>query len=281
MKIIGQIYEEDNYEVFIRLFDNRNVLSNRLQKLIVSISEKWVLNPIIVNEKMEIIDGQGRFEALKSLGKPIPYIIAEGADGNDCRRMNKYNTTWKPLDFAISYKRLGKKAYDYLLIANSITKFTIPRILRLVNSGAHSRGHNNDFSMTTFEKGELVFTEDDIETVKAIKLLADEIQEMLQFRVRPNDAFYTAVKIISETKGYNHPHMLRNCGDLRSTYHQMSNLGSQLSEFERIYNHKTPKKQKIYFSDYMRNKGNNVRSYAPSYSPYEDVDVSTIKTRED
>ena len=92
-KVIGQIFEEENYDIFVKLDDNRDVLSGRLNKLIASISERYVLNPIIVNEKFEIIDGQGRYEALKKLNRPIHYIIAPGAASDDCRRMNKYNTT--------------------------------------------------------------------------------------------------------------------------------------------------------------------------------------------
>lgn len=275
MKIIGQIYEEDNYGVFVRLEDNRNVLSTRLRKLVVSITEKWILNPIIVNEKMEIIDGQGRFEALKSLHKPIPYIVSYGATSEDCRRMNKYNTRWTVLDFANSWAKSGKEPYILLLLTNKKTKFPISRIIRLCNHGAKVSSPD---VMTGYELGQLQFDEEDMEVVCNIKKMADEIIEALQVNLRPNEAFYTSVKIASETDGYIHSHMLQNCALQRASYHQMSNLGNQLVEFERIYNFKTPNKKKLYFSDYMRNRGSNVRDYSRSYSPYDDHDVSTLKT---
>ena len=91
-KIIGNIYEETDYTKFRKLPDNRDVLSNRLTKLEASLSERAILNPIIVNEKMQIIDGQGRYEALKRMGKPIQYVVAKGANSDDCKRMNRYNT---------------------------------------------------------------------------------------------------------------------------------------------------------------------------------------------
>ena len=65
MKIIGQVFEETNYDAFAKLPDNRDLSPGRLNKLIASISERYILNPIIVNEKMEIIDGQGRLNALR------------------------------------------------------------------------------------------------------------------------------------------------------------------------------------------------------------------------
>jgi ParB-like chromosome segregation protein Spo0J len=91
-EIIGYVYQTYKYDSFVRLEDNRDVFSNRLNKLIASISERYICNPIIVNEKREIIDGQGRYEARKSLGLPIHYTIAKGATSDDCRRMNRYNT---------------------------------------------------------------------------------------------------------------------------------------------------------------------------------------------
>ena len=140
MKIIGQIFEEENYDTFHRLNDNRDVLSARLSKLITSISERWILNPIIVNEKMEIIDGQGRFEALKRLNKPIPYIISPGATSEDCRRMNKYNNRWSVLDFANSWSKAGKIAYTILLDTCQKTKLSISYVMRLSNHGTRWHG---------------------------------------------------------------------------------------------------------------------------------------------
>ena len=51
----------------------------------------------------------------------------------------------------------------------------------------------------------------------------------------------------------------------------------QLVEFERIYNYRSKKGGRLYFSDYMRNRGENVRDYSKTYSPYNDTDVSTLK----
>lgn len=64
-RIFAQVYEEKDYSKFKRLENNRDVTESRKEKLKASIASGEILNPIIVNEKMEIIDGQGRYEAKK------------------------------------------------------------------------------------------------------------------------------------------------------------------------------------------------------------------------
>ena len=71
----------------------------------------WISNPILVNENMEIIDGQSRYQALVELGMPIEYKVITGLDLGDCRTMNKYNTAWVSADFVESYAAEGNVNY--------------------------------------------------------------------------------------------------------------------------------------------------------------------------
>ena len=63
-----EIFRTNKYEIFKQLKGNREVSPKRISKIINSIKEVgYIINPIIVNEKMEVIDGQGRLEALRIL----------------------------------------------------------------------------------------------------------------------------------------------------------------------------------------------------------------------
>lgn len=89
MRQVGAIYSSEDYSVFRKLNGNRSVLEQRKNMIMASITERgWIRNPVVVNEKMEIIDGQGRFEALKELGLPIEYVVAKGASISDCIALN-------------------------------------------------------------------------------------------------------------------------------------------------------------------------------------------------
>ena len=123
----------------------------------------------------------------------------------------------------------------------------------------------------------MIFTEDDAQAAINASDIANEITEALQFTGRRNDAFYFGVKVMCEWEGYDHKRMVKNCRLSRGTYQQMSTLKDELVELERIYNHHA--KNKLFFSDYIRNKGANVRTYDTCYSTYDDVDVSTLKRK--
>jgi hypothetical protein len=111
-----KVYVTKDYGMFKRLTGNRDIPESRISKIVASIQEiGWVRNPIVVNEKMEVIDGQGRLVALQRLNKPVEYIIAEGAGSKECIYMNMNMVNWKLPDFIKSYAEQGNDNYKRLL----------------------------------------------------------------------------------------------------------------------------------------------------------------------
>lgn len=114
--IAYEVYTTRDYSIFKRLIGNRDIPESRISKIVASIQEiGWVHNPIIVNEKMEVIDGQGRLTALQRLKMPVEYIIAPGAGNKECIHMNMDMVNWKLPDFIKSYAELGNENYQRLL----------------------------------------------------------------------------------------------------------------------------------------------------------------------
>ena len=110
------VYVTKDYSIFKRLTGNRDIPESRIGKIVESIQTiGWVRNPIIVNEKMEVIDGQGRLTALQRLKLPVEYIIAEGAGNKECIYMNMNMVNWKLPDFIKSYAEQGNENYQRLL----------------------------------------------------------------------------------------------------------------------------------------------------------------------
>ena len=113
---VGQIYSTRDYNAFQKLQGNRAVLQRRKNLILTSIRENgWIRNPIVVNEKMEIVDGQGRFEALKQLNMPVEYCISEGSTIKDCVALNLKQKNWGTLDYVQCYADLGNENYIQLL----------------------------------------------------------------------------------------------------------------------------------------------------------------------
>ena len=110
------VYTTRDYSIFKRLTGNRDIPESRIGKIVASIQEiGWVHNPIVVNENMEVIDGQGRLTALQRLKMPVEYIIAPGASTRECVYMNMNMVNWKLPDFVKSYAEQGNENYQRLL----------------------------------------------------------------------------------------------------------------------------------------------------------------------
>ncbi len=112
---IGIIYLTDDLSIFKTLIGNRDVKDSRKQTLVESIDKHGYINtPIIVNEKFEVIDGQGRLAACKELGKPIAYTIIPNIGINECMVLNMNTKNWSMFDYIKSYANMGNLNYKRL-----------------------------------------------------------------------------------------------------------------------------------------------------------------------
>ena len=109
---IGSIFETSDYEMFKIVNYNREVTNQRAKKIITSIKKHgYILNPICVNEHFEVIDGQGRLEALRTLGMKVHYYIEPGAGKDECIALNSYNSLWTMYDYICSFANDGNDDY--------------------------------------------------------------------------------------------------------------------------------------------------------------------------
>ena len=136
----------ENYDLFKVMDKNRDI--DHVKKIIKSIKKVgYVAVPIIVNERMEIIDGQNRCEACRELGLPIYYIVIAGLDIIHCRSLNIGQSNWKMKDYIKSYS-VEDISYKYL--SNLISQFPefTPRVIAVasgsfgVTGGGHTRSIN-------------------------------------------------------------------------------------------------------------------------------------------
>lgn len=159
-----KVYTTTNYDMFNRLMGNRDVTS--VKRIIESIQKiGYVDNPLIVNEKLEIIDGQNRLEAFRTLGYEVPFHIVEGIGIKEARQMNIGRGNWKPIDWVKSYAETGNKNYIALLDFYEMTHFDISLLIqvsrRIVSHTALSaKDHynNGSYEMSKEEKDILTNT---------------------------------------------------------------------------------------------------------------------------
>ena len=151
----NHIHVTTNYRQFKILFGNRKISKGHVSALIKSMAEKYIPVPIIVNEKMEIIDGQHRFQAIEHLGLELHYKIINSLNLPDVQRLNARNRSWSFNDSLDSYCDLGKADYINFKKFKIEHKFANREILTLLLNDRLA-GQNDEKS---FKDGHLKISE--------------------------------------------------------------------------------------------------------------------------
>lgn len=114
-----QILMETNYDRFKFMKKNRTPRKSHIKKQMGAIKDLDLtpVRPIIVNENMEIIDGQHTFLACKELKRPIYYIKAVvGSRTNDAMiSLNANQKQWSTAEYVENYVKRGHENYQLIL----------------------------------------------------------------------------------------------------------------------------------------------------------------------
>lgn len=162
-----QVWVTNDYGLFKTLNGNRDIAFARVDKIAKSIKNiGYRPQPILVNGNMEIIDGQGRFQALKNMGLPILYIIDKNAGIKECISMNIYQEKWNVMDYVKSYAEQGNN--DYILLYEMIKQF--PKLhLRVIVPVCTGNYGSDGFDI--LKKGRFKVGRDKKEIVKILEYL--------------------------------------------------------------------------------------------------------------
>lgn len=136
------IQETQNYDQFSTVMSNREVDMKHVKRLAKSITKKNLLrlNPIIVNEKFDIIDGQHRLEAARALNLPVYYIIDAGVHKDDISSLNTNTKSWNLMDYINFYTVEKTPGFDVISKFLSEFSFIHPSAAVQMMSGAASSG---------------------------------------------------------------------------------------------------------------------------------------------
>lgn len=156
-----EIKSTKDYKQFKKLLGNRKVADSRVRKIINSIEKVgYITNPIIVNEKYEVVDGQGRLEALEKLGLPVEYIVQKGIGIKECISMNIQQANWGVIDYVESYSIRGNENYTKLHdLIRRYNDFSLGGLA----TALYGIGK---FSMNVLIEGKLIIDDDTLEKAK-------------------------------------------------------------------------------------------------------------------
>lgn len=111
-KHIASTYD---YGIFKLLCENRNV--GKLVPLRRSMAKKNMMSafPLIVNEEMQVLDGQHRLAVAKELGLQVFYVVDDSIELKDVPMAAAAVSKWTNRDYCTHYAKKGVNPYIELL----------------------------------------------------------------------------------------------------------------------------------------------------------------------
>jgi len=224
----SKILKTYDYEIFQRMKGNRTINSSHVNNLVKSMKEKYLPQPIIVNEDMEIIDGQHRSAAAEELNLPIYYQIIDGSTIGDVQRLNTNTKNWKGVDYLNMF--CEREFQDYLILKHFIEeyKFSLETTMSLLlNTHRIERPQNNDFKNGNFK----------IKNLTLAKKNADKLLQIKPYYKGWNRrSFARALLALFKFEEYNHSVFIKKLKYCSHMLQHKLNTSAYLATIEEIYN---------------------------------------------
>jgi hypothetical protein len=123
VKSVNQIYKTKDYNLFNFRPDNRPVIQSHVKELMDSmIKHGWEQGSyVVVNEKMEVIDGQHRLMSGMELGLPIIFTIEKGSNFDTIQTLNTKQKNWTKYNHIEGFVKKGNQ--NYIILNEYMKKF--------------------------------------------------------------------------------------------------------------------------------------------------------------
>lgn len=239
-KEIGKIYKTKEYDKFFRYKWNREINRNTISKIDKSVQENgWRIEPIIVNEKYGIIDGQHRYIYAKENNLEIYYMVIPGLNEEDCQIINSVRTSWLTADYIRYHAIQGNSSYARLMSLTETYKTINLTSIIYALIGSHSQGNyqrnivNGRFRCTDDEYYEATKVLDYLTTLMPI------IKSIKGKRV----SLCNAIIFCYKTGQVDMNRIEKQLINMSNNINGIVDMETALSELERIYNYGIKKKE--------------------------------------
>lgn len=136
------VYETTDYEDFNFLEENRDVSTNHVNRLIESIKQGYTFPPLIVDEDMNVVDGQHRLKAHEKTGKPVEFIIQVDMKENTLQKANSDVIKWTTPQHVEYHIKQGNENYEKLKEFKEYTGMPWAQATRILGKSKDLRVHS-------------------------------------------------------------------------------------------------------------------------------------------
>lgn len=191
-----------DYRKFKIMGGNRRVVKAHVKNIAESMAlypDIFKIKPILVNENLDVVDGQHRLAAAKMLKVPVWYEVVKNVGSNEAIIINNNQRNWSTLDYIRSYAQQGLSDYkEFLRIFNKhqgIPVYTVLRYTAGPTSNLASQVRDGKLKMLTADMGDV---------------LLEELGELIE--INPDFARTGASRmmfLVFQIKGYDHDRMIK------------------------------------------------------------------------
>lgn len=244
MITVPEVHYTRDYGKFKCLAGNRRALAPRVNKILKSIKKiGYIPVPIVVNEKFEIIDGNGRFEALKQLWEIVYYIVIPGLGIEHCVSMNINSTNWTTNDFVESYATLGNENYIRLqMLMQKYPQFT-SRVITAAATNAIGGTDNK-----TIKEEQLKIDESSYLSADSIlEWVTREVADLKPYIKGRFDLFICSIIFCYKYSSVNLERLVQVLHDYKYDIPPVTDIAYELEQISKLYN-RNVKKYPVYLN---------------------------------
>lgn len=235
--VTTSIKRTKDHNIFKKLSGNREADPKHVKRIIRNMLQVGNLTgefPIVVNENMEVIDGQHRLEACRELNWPIYYRIQEGLNLDTVRGINQAAQNWSWKDYAHSFASQGKTAYQQFLDLADVYKHQFGIIA--LYWGLKS----DNYKLSSFKSGDL----EQIHLGTTRKLL-NQLKEVSDALNHGGYTFSQAMYRIMRNPNYDHARMLHKANNHDAEVKRMATVEEYQRFLENLYNYKVSEDNRV------------------------------------
>jgi len=247
--IVSTVYRSFDYDKFKIIGENRVLNEANVERLKESFNEQQLMSITIVNEKFEVIDGQHRLEAARTLGLPVYYTVCRGYGLPEVQLYNTTSKKWDSRDFLHSHVVSGKEAY--LLVDEFLKAYPFLGMRNALailsgyqhNSGKQKRINGKKMSIKSFEKGNF-----EVENIKFAEKAANQIMDFKDyFKCYNRVTFVKSILPLFKLKTYDHKRMMYKLKVSTIRLEPRANVEQYRFNLQKIYNWKCKDNDKADF----------------------------------
>lgn len=233
---MSSVKASSRYEDFVIPTWQRPLDRKKVDRLKEKISEKNLSHSFPITVKITsagkklVIDGQHRFNALKELEKPVPFVVTtDHFHVSDLIEASKDTKSWSVRDVLESFSARRKLGYRF--IKSVIEEYEL--------KDAAIRVLTSNFTTDEYNNGDVTYSHEEMQSIRNFLDFAKEFNETLDNPDTKKRAVFAALWKLYNSESFSQSRMLLRTKTYPNKFHYYSSMGESFEMLRSIYNYRT------------------------------------------